>query len=82
MMLVQAKERRRSAGRLNGAGRCARGFGRRSVFDYEKGKFGLFDLMDVNERTARILGREADIVTRDSLHKTLRRFMSLIVSPG
>ncbi len=42
-------------------------------FDYEKGKFGLFELMDVKEYAASILGRKADIMTRDSLHKTLRR---------
>jgi predicted nucleotidyltransferase len=42
-------------------------------FDYEKGKFGLFELMDVKERATTILGREADIMTRDSLHKTLRQ---------
>jgi predicted nucleotidyltransferase len=41
-------------------------------FDYQKGKFGLFDLMDVRERTSSILGRKADIMTRDSLHKMLR----------
>jgi predicted nucleotidyltransferase len=42
-------------------------------FDYEKGRFGLFDLMDVQERAASILGRKTDIITRDSLHKTLRQ---------
>ena len=42
-------------------------------FDYERGKFGLFELMDVKERASRILGRKADIMTRDSLHKVLRR---------
>jgi predicted nucleotidyltransferase len=42
-------------------------------FDYERGKFSLFDLMDVKQRTSGILGREADIMTRDSLHKVLRR---------
>jgi predicted nucleotidyltransferase len=42
-------------------------------FDYERGKFGLFDLMDVKERASGILGRNADIMTRDSLHKTLRQ---------
>src|SRR5271169_1759495 len=41
-------------------------------FDYERGKFGLFELMDVKERASRILGRKADIMTRDSLHKVLR----------
>jgi predicted nucleotidyltransferase len=37
-------------------------------FDYEKGSFGLFQLMDVKERTSAILGRKADIMTRDSIH--------------
>lgn len=41
-------------------------------FDYEKGKLGLFRLMDVKERASDILGRKADIMTRDSLHKALR----------
>lgn len=40
--------------------------------DYEKGKLGLFALMEVKERTAAILGRKADIMTRDSLHRMLR----------
>ena len=42
-------------------------------FDYEKGKLGLFQLMDIKDRTSRILGCRADIMTRDSLHKVLRR---------
>jgi len=42
-------------------------------FDYEKGKLGIFELMDVKAFAARILGRETDIMTRDSLHKTLRQ---------
>jgi uncharacterized protein len=42
-------------------------------FDYEKGKLGLFELMDVKAFAASILGRETDIMTRDSLHKTLRQ---------
>ncbi|WP_244427073.1 nucleotidyltransferase family protein [Methyloferula stellata] len=42
-------------------------------FDYEKGKLGLFELMDVKDYAARILDRKTDIMTRDSLHKTLRR---------
>ena len=41
-------------------------------FDYQEGKFGLFDLMDVREYASRILGREADVMTRDSIHKVLR----------
>jgi uncharacterized protein len=42
-------------------------------FDYEKGKFGLFQLMDVKERASGILGRKADIMTRDSLHRMLKQ---------
>ena len=42
-------------------------------FDYPKGKFGLFELMDVKAYAAQILGRQTDIMTRDSLHRTLRR---------
>jgi predicted nucleotidyltransferase len=42
-------------------------------FDYEKGKLGLFQLMDIKERTSNILGCKTDIMTRDSLHKVLRR---------
>jgi predicted nucleotidyltransferase len=41
-------------------------------FDYEKGELSLFGLMEVKEQTARILGRKADIMTRDSIHKVLR----------
>jgi len=43
------------------------------LFDYEKGRLGLFELMDVKEYAASILGRKTDIMTRDSLHKTLRQ---------
>jgi predicted nucleotidyltransferase len=42
-------------------------------FDYEKGKLGVFELMDVKKYAATILGRKADVMTRDSLHKTLRQ---------
>src|SRR5437868_14003423 len=42
-------------------------------FDYEKGKFGLFELMDVKAHAAGILGCETDIMTRDSLHEMLRQ---------
>ncbi len=42
-------------------------------FDYERGRLGLFELMDVKEYAASILGRKTDIMTRDSLHKTLRQ---------
>jgi hypothetical protein len=41
-------------------------------FDYEEGKFGLFDLMEVREYMSRILGLAADVMTRDSIHKVLR----------
>jgi predicted nucleotidyltransferase len=41
-------------------------------FDYPRGKFGLYELMDVKEAAARILGRETDIMTRDSIHRALR----------
>ena len=42
-------------------------------FDYEKGKLGLFELMDIKEQTSRILGSRADITTRDGLHRVLRQ---------
>lgn len=42
-------------------------------FDYDKGKFGLYELMDVKELASAILGRKADIMTRDSLHPVLRQ---------
>ena len=42
-------------------------------FDYEKGKLGVFELMDVKDFTASILNRKADILTRDSIHKALRQ---------
>ena len=42
-------------------------------FDHERGKLGLFELMDVKERAASILGHKADIMTRSSLHPRLRK---------
>lgn len=42
-------------------------------FDHERGELGLFQLMDVKERAAEILGCKTDIMTRDSLHPMLRR---------
>jgi predicted nucleotidyltransferase len=41
-------------------------------FDHERGKLGMFQLMDVKEAAARILGRKTDIMTRGSLHPVLR----------
>ncbi len=42
-------------------------------FDHEKGKLGLFELMEVKERTAAILGHKADLMTRGSLHPGLKK---------
>lgn len=42
-------------------------------FDHERGKLGLFRLMDVQELTSQILGHKADVMTRGSLHPILRR---------
>lgn len=58
-------------------GSTARGTARDSsdvdlFLDYEKGEFGLFELMDVKDAAGRILGREADVMTRDSIHALLR----------
>ena len=41
-------------------------------FDYPRGKFGLYELMDVKEAAARILGCRTDIMTRDSIKKMIR----------
>ena len=41
-------------------------------FDHPEGSLGLFELMDLREAAARILGRKADIITRRSLHPVLR----------
>ena len=41
-------------------------------FDYERGEFGLYELMDVRDAESRILGCRADVMTRDSIHKVLR----------
>jgi predicted nucleotidyltransferase len=41
-------------------------------FDHPEGALGLYELMDVKERTAQILGCRADIMTRRSLHRILR----------
>jgi uncharacterized protein len=42
-------------------------------FDHQKGKLGLYELIDLKEITSAILGRRADIMTRESLHPTLRQ---------
>ena len=41
-------------------------------FDHERGKLGLFQLMDLKEFAARILGCKTEIMTRASLHPVLR----------
>ena len=41
-------------------------------FEYEKGRLGLYELIDVKDHAATILGCKADITARDSLHKVLR----------
>jgi predicted nucleotidyltransferase len=41
-------------------------------FDHPEGSLGLFELMDVKEAAAKILGCKADIMTRRSLHPVLR----------
>jgi hypothetical protein len=74
----QADLKRLGVERLYMFGSTARGEARDDsdvdlFFDYEKGKLGLFELMGVKEYAARVLGRKTDIMTRDSLHKTLRR---------
>jgi uncharacterized protein len=42
-------------------------------FDHPQGSLGLYELMDVKERAAKILGCKTDIMTRRSLHRVLRR---------
>ncbi|MFA5957780.1 nucleotidyltransferase family protein [Hyphomicrobium sp.] len=41
-------------------------------FDYTKGELDLFDLMTIKERASALLGRPADIMTRDSIHHAMR----------
>jgi predicted nucleotidyltransferase len=41
-------------------------------FDHPEGSLGLFQLMEVKEAAARILGPKTDIMTRRSLHPILK----------
>jgi uncharacterized protein len=41
-------------------------------FDHPEGSLGLYELIDVKDAAARILGCKADIMTRRSLHRVLR----------
>jgi predicted nucleotidyltransferase len=42
-------------------------------FDYEREKFGLFELMRVKELAADSLGTKTDMIPRESLHHVLRQ---------
>jgi len=73
----EADLRRLGVERLYLFGSTARGEARDDsdvdlFFDYQKGKLGLFELMEVKDYAAGLLGRTTDIMTRDSLHKALR----------
>ena len=41
-------------------------------FDHEWGQLSLFDVMEIQEVSARILGCKTDAITRGSLHPVLR----------
>ncbi len=41
-------------------------------FDYEIGKIGLYELMDIKELASDILGTKTDMIPRDGLHRVLR----------
>lgn len=41
-------------------------------FDHEWGQLSLFDVMEIQDVTSRILGRETDAIARASLHPVLR----------
>ena len=41
-------------------------------FDHPVGSLGLFELMDIKQAAARILGEKTDIMSRRSLHPALR----------
>jgi predicted nucleotidyltransferase len=42
-------------------------------FDTDNPRFSLIELVDVQERVSDILGTESDVMTRASLHPTLRQ---------
>jgi predicted nucleotidyltransferase len=42
-------------------------------FDHPVGSLGLFQLMEVKDTAARILGQKTDIMTRRSLHPVIRK---------
>jgi uncharacterized protein len=42
-------------------------------FDHPEGSLGLFQLMDIKEAAARVLGCKTDVMTRRSLHPALKQ---------
>jgi uncharacterized protein len=73
----EAELRRLGVEHLYLFGSTARGEGREDsdvdlFFDHPEGSLGLYELMDVKDAAARILGRKTDIMTRRSLHPVLR----------
>jgi len=42
-------------------------------FDHPEGSLGLFQLMDIKEAAARVLGCKSDVMTRRSLHPALKQ---------
>lgn len=42
------------------------------LFDHPEGSLGLFQLMEVKDAAARVLGRKTDIMRQRSLHRVLR----------
>ena len=42
-------------------------------FDYQRGSMGLFELMDIKELAADILGTKTDMIPRGGLHRVLRQ---------
>jgi predicted nucleotidyltransferase len=50
-------------------------------FDHEWGKLSLFDVMEIQEVIARILGCKTDVITRGSLHPVLRGRIEMSAVP-
>jgi hypothetical protein len=42
-------------------------------FDHQKGRLGLYELIDLKQRATEILDRKTDIMTRGSLHPALKK---------
>jgi predicted nucleotidyltransferase len=41
-------------------------------FDYQREGMTIFRLMDIQDKASEILGRKADLMTRDSIHPLIR----------